>query len=110
MIAKLPLDIKKIDERRRLCRHLNVPSHQLSFFLSEENHPIKKITVPLIEECINYFKILSKEEFDSFINNLPSGIKFFLDNDSRISPINDDYYERISIQFIQLTLVTLINI
>ena len=104
MIAKLPLDNKKIDELRRICLHYNIFPDKLPFYINEEKHPVRKIATPLIEESINYFKILEKTEFDSFISNLPPGIKFFLENDSRINPQNDDYYERVALHYLMYEL------
>ena len=96
----LPIDQNKVKELIKQCRHLNIsPIYLHHYFPSEEHNPISDLTAGLVDECAQYLSIMGDEELGSFVFNLPSGVRMFIDyapNQSRDSVL----LERISLYYL----------
>jgi hypothetical protein len=79
-VQQLPLDKNKIRTFIEKCRHFNVfPLFFSQYYPQREPHPVSEMLAELVEECVEYLQIMTDEEVDRVVDDLPPGIKMFIE-------------------------------
>jgi hypothetical protein len=96
----LPIDQIKVKELVRQCKHLNVFARDLNhYYPKTASNPISDLLTDLIEEGVEYLKIMSEDEVRLLVESMPPGIRLFVD--LRIKDELDDLkFKRIAFQYL----------
>lgn len=98
-MRRLPINESKVKALIRQCKHLNVFPIFLDRYLSKtESNPISDALAELIEECVQYLKIMSPDEIDGLVDGLPPFFKLRIDYKAS-SRSSDALFERIALNY-----------
>ncbi len=96
----LPLNKLKVKALIKQCKHLNVfPIFLDHYFPKTEANPVSDLLIELIEEGVQFLKIMSSEEIDSLVDGLHPSLKMRIDHKATLST-NDALLERITLNYI----------
>lgn len=99
-MQRLPIDQKKVDALITQCKHFNVfPIFLARYFPGTKPHPISDLLAELIEECVQYLSIMSDDEIDILIDELPPALKMLIDRKATMGRDNI-LLERIALNYI----------
>jgi hypothetical protein len=96
----LPIDKNKVQALIKQCKHLNIfPVFFERYYPKTDSNPVSLLLAELIDESVQYLKIMTAEEIDLFVDSFPPAIKMFVDLRATTAP-NEALYERIALKYL----------
>jgi hypothetical protein len=90
----------KIQSFVTTCRHFNVPPVFLSqYYAAQKSHPVSRLLAELMDECADLLLIMTDEEVDRLVHDLPVGFKMSIER----RPVVGDtrpWFERVALYYV----------